>query len=102
MFIFELLLNESYHVFFKIMFGFRDVERRNIWLCNYGLPNASNGSIWNHKKNTKLVYTIHIVAFNADIISRERIKFIDAVIYDHTAKPFKVTELSFLLDLSIS
>ena len=30
MFIFELLLNESYHVLFKIMFGFRDVERRNI------------------------------------------------------------------------
>ena len=54
------------------------------------------------RKIQKLVNTIHIVAFNADIISRERIKCIDAVIYDHTAKPFKVTELSFLLDLSIS
>ena len=54
------------------------------------------------RKIQKLVNTIPIVAFNADIISRERIKCIDAVIYDHTAKPFKVTELSFLLDLSIS
>ena len=54
------------------------------------------------RKIQKLVNTIHIVAFNADIISRERIKCIDAVIYDHTAKPFKVKELSFLLDLTIS
>ena len=54
------------------------------------------------RKIQKLVNTIPIVAFNADIISRERKKFIDAVIYDNTAKLFKVTELSFLLDQSIS
>ena len=54
------------------------------------------------KKIQKLVNNIPIYAFNADIISRERKKCIDAVIYDHNAKPFKVTELSFLLDQSIS
>ena len=54
------------------------------------------------RKIQKLVNTIHIVAFNADIISRERIKYIDAVIYDQTAKSFKVKELSFFFDQSIS
>ena len=40
------------------------------------------------RKIQKLVNTIPIVAFNADIVSRERKKCIDAVIYHYTAKPF--------------
>ena len=54
------------------------------------------------RKIQKLVNTIPIVAFNADIIWREKKKCIDAVIYDHTAKTFKVTKLSLLLNQSIS
>ena len=54
------------------------------------------------QEKCKLVNTIPIVAFNADIISRERKKCTDAVIYDYASKPFKIKELSFFLDQSIS
>ena len=54
------------------------------------------------RQTQKLVNTIPIVAFIADKISKEKKKCIDAVIYDHASKPLKVTELSFLLDQSIS
>ena len=54
------------------------------------------------RQTQKLVNTIPILAFIADKISRERKKCKDAVIYDHASKLLKVTELSFLLDQSIS
>ena len=54
------------------------------------------------RQTQKLVNTIPIVAFIADTISREKKKCIDAVIYDHASKSFKVKEISFLFDQSIS
>ena len=54
------------------------------------------------RKIKKLVNTIPIVAFISDTILREKKKCIDAVIFDYASKPFKIKELSFFLDHSIS
>jgi CheY-like chemotaxis protein len=54
------------------------------------------------RQTQKLVNTIPIVAFISDTILREKKKCIDAVIFDYASKPFKIKELSFFLDHSIS
>ena len=54
------------------------------------------------RKIKKLVNTIPIVALIAYTVLNKKKKCIDILIYDHASKPFKVPELSFLLDQSIS